>query len=1005
VCHCKSVRYQPADDSVPTRLCGICHKGVPDGQRHGSLTQWIFRFDSCKCDQPQPVSLSDVTRVSGSGLRGASQSKTLERSKRKSGTTNENDDVKFVADETVADENVPAAPEKELPVSAQQFPLERYSPLAVLGQGADGIVYLAKDRLLNKKVGVKILNNLTGDQLIAFQNEAKLTSKLEHPNIIQVLNFGPTPSGVPYMVLEYSDRVLSLSHSILENGPLDVSIAVEVFLKIADALQFAHEMKIYHRDLKPSNILFTYTDHQDIKVKLIDFGVASVKRECLEPTMSDHTTIVGTLGYMAPELASGTQFNARCEIYSLGCVLFEALTGRLPFTAESPIKMLSLHTGTKAPSLNAVAGVHFSDQIEQLVSDCLSKDPEARPASAAVFKDRLQKILVTIRSADASDLSERMNGSINEQSIHQGAIGNHSSVKENRLFNKTWTIYAIAALTILSGGFFILRNMLENEKTATNLGKDKTDPAPSTTKSASGSRKLADQLYGTELLLENAKVSDISIENAADITSIKLKHCTITQPDALLRVASFPKLKNLSFNNTTGLNETAMKRLVQGLKKIATNKTAFKAKNRLEKPLFFDFSFSDVDYDGLKLLQEVPSVAALSLAGLKVDDTIIDIITPHKMLQAIDISLTRITDKGAKKLVAMKSLILLRAFNVPGLDWIKTAAVFNHTTVVVQESETDIDDEFPICFEAAQQNNPRAQAHLASLYYSGAGVTRDFDEALKWYKKAALAGNTGAQISVGTFYRLGLVGKKPSYDEALKWYQMAYANGSRDKSALQIAALYERGFNGKPDYGNAKKYYKIAAELGSATASMRLGEIAYSGLDGKENVSEAMKWYHKGAKSGSGFCMYSIGACYLDGKGVKQSDKQAFNYFTRAAQVGDEAGMYGLGCLYMDGRGTAVDPQAALRWLRQASDKGLSDATAKIGTIYEKGLGVKQDYAEAVRWYKRAAFKSDNSDAYVALGDLYREGRGVKTDIALAESYYKSASALGNEEARQRLRR
>jgi serine/threonine protein kinase len=368
VCHCKSARFQQQEEQVnPFSMCGNCHKAIPGKERHGSLTQWIFRFDSCTCEEPRPLH-------------------PIRQGADAAGSSGKHDSGDLAPDDRTVERQEP-----ELTVKSEQFPLERYKPIAILGKGASGVVYLARDRFLKKKVALKVLNHLDGEQLMAFQEEAKLTSKLDHPNIIRVLDFGPTPSGIPYMVLDFSDRVLSLAHSLKENGPLDVSTAIEVFSKIADALAYAHSAHVFHRDLKSSNILFTYAEHEAVIVKLIDFGVATLRQENLEPTVPDTTTVVGTLGYMAPEIAGGTSYDVLCEIYSLGCVLYEALTGRLPFISDSPVAMLNRHLNEQPEPLSVVAGKPFPALMEKLVLQCLSKNREERPASMLEFKRILQR--------------------------------------------------------------------------------------------------------------------------------------------------------------------------------------------------------------------------------------------------------------------------------------------------------------------------------------------------------------------------------------------------------------------------------------------------------------------------------------------------------------------------------------------------------------------------------------------------------------------------------------
>lgn len=370
VCHC-GVSPLSLEQAKSVRICADCKKVINAG-RDGSLTQWIFRSDSCKCIRPRTLEPSPETDMQG----------------RASG----------VSDQLEADED------ESLVVSPHTFPCDRYKAIAKLGAGASGTVYLAKDQLLRKRVSVKILHELRPSQVIAFQEEARTTSKLNHPNIIQILDFGPTDSGAPYMVLEYLERMISLQRVLKESGPLPLEIAYPVFSKVCDALAHAHEMAVFHRDIKPSNILFLDTGGEGVEIKLIDFGVAKVKAELGDADSGKSTTAVGTPGYMAPELFENASYDARCEIYSLGCVMFEALTGRRPFAGDTALDTISIQSNTSAPRLSDYLKNDCPKELERLISKCLEKDPSHRISSIAQIKETIGE-LATQEAADSSERS------------------------------------------------------------------------------------------------------------------------------------------------------------------------------------------------------------------------------------------------------------------------------------------------------------------------------------------------------------------------------------------------------------------------------------------------------------------------------------------------------------------------------------------------------------------------------------------------------------------------
>lgn len=315
------------------------------------MTQWIFRSDLCGCQRSDD----------GWSLAAGSP---------------DSDD----------------GPELELDPST--FPVERYKPLRELGSGASGTVYGCRDRLLGKLVAVKILRKLTAEQLVAFQNEARATSKLNHPAILKLLDFGPTDSGIPYMVLEYFNSI-TLGEYIEERGPLEIPQFLHVFLPIVAALGVAHSSGIFHRDLKPSNILISRCERTESgapAVKLIDFGVAQVKQDTYPSIVIQGQTIAGTPGYMSPDMITGKAYDERSEIYSLGCVMFESLTGFNPFRADTAMESFALQSQIESPLLSDYLDKTFPEELEAFIARCLAREPEERFDTMGDVEERLNEI-------------------------------------------------------------------------------------------------------------------------------------------------------------------------------------------------------------------------------------------------------------------------------------------------------------------------------------------------------------------------------------------------------------------------------------------------------------------------------------------------------------------------------------------------------------------------------------------------------------------------------------
>jgi len=324
------------------RFCATCGKRINRG-RAGSLTQWILRGDSCNCDSPLPATPHP-------GRSAASDAAAFD-----------------FAEALVT--------EAELDVSADTFPRERYKAVQLIGSGASGRVYRCLDRVLNLQVAVKILLSVDDDHVISFQKEAKTGSSLSHPGLVAVRDFGVTTGGAPYMVMDYVPG-LGLDSYLEQEGPLTESEATEIFLQLTGALAYAHGKGIFHRDLKTSNILI-YSQNDELRASIIDFGVSNFMQE---KTMVGNTMMVGTPNYMAPDQAQGRPFDARSEVYSLGCVLFEALTGNVPLQGDTALATVNLHASAPVPSLEEKAGfgLRFSKSMQSIVSKCLAKNPRDR---------------------------------------------------------------------------------------------------------------------------------------------------------------------------------------------------------------------------------------------------------------------------------------------------------------------------------------------------------------------------------------------------------------------------------------------------------------------------------------------------------------------------------------------------------------------------------------------------------------------------------------------------
>lgn len=588
-CSCEALKQAQTQLDITIRFCTICGKRVGKG-RKGSITQYVFRADSCSCDNP-----IGVDRTFSSTFESHSMYETVE-----------DFDKHIEIDES-------------LQFDSNNFPVDRYKPLKRLGTGGAGEVCLAKDVMLNKLVAVKTLAFLDEEQLISFQEEAKATSRLKHPNIIEILDFGVTGSGTPYMVLEYFNDT-TFKHLIEENKTLPWNIVREVIISVSHALSFSHKQGIFHRDIKPSNILLSF-ESDEIQVKLIDFGIAKVSNPTEKTTDFQGKTLSGTPAYMSPDVVLGYQYSAKSEIYSLGCVIFEALTGTLPFSGESALDTLNMHATSEPPAMSSRTDNEIPDQAKELVALCLNKDPQERFESIDEFLKFMDYLEESAPKEEESLLEEEAPEETNEQS---------KEAKKSKL--PIWLIAVpgvIVALICAALGFTLMPNNPEEKRP---VAKDKNE-ASAQFKYTAISKSFG--IYDANWVLPRkarGKISDADLKKiASDLSSRSKLALDLSEFD--IKGDGFKYLNNLdlfalSFDKTNFDNPK-----LSGLK--------------MDSLQVLDFSNSKISDEGLSSLSNLKNLRAISLTNCKniTDSAVCNLIKTHT-LEELYLADTMVTDKS-----------------------------------------------------------------------------------------------------------------------------------------------------------------------------------------------------------------------------------------------------------------------------------------------------------------------------------------------------------------------
>lgn len=268
---------------------------------------------------------------------------------------------------------------------------DRYELGEILGYGGMSEVHLARDQRLNRDVAIKVLRaDLARDPsfYLRFRREAQNAAALNHPAIVAVYDTGEaeTPTGpLPYIVMEYVDGI-TLRDIVKEDGPMPIRRAIEVIADSCQALNFSHQHGIIHRDVKPANIMISKTG----AVKVMDFGIARAVSDAGN-SVTQTAAVIGTAQYLSPEQARGETVDARSDVYSLGCVLYEMLTGEPPFVGDSPVAVAYQHV-REDPVAPSKHNPEIPPGLDSVVLKALSKNPDNRYQNAAEMRADLMRV-------------------------------------------------------------------------------------------------------------------------------------------------------------------------------------------------------------------------------------------------------------------------------------------------------------------------------------------------------------------------------------------------------------------------------------------------------------------------------------------------------------------------------------------------------------------------------------------------------------------------------------
>jgi serine/threonine-protein kinase len=316
--------------------------------------------------------------------------------------------------------------------------LGRYEAVRLLGEGGMGRVYLARQTDLGRQVVVKVMHDhIAADPKFRerFQRETLLMARFQHPYVVTLYDASLSDPQGPCIVMEYI-RGITLDGLLQKNTRLGPARVGRLLGQLCEALQAAHVEAIVHRDLKPANLMVVDPDTPYEKIKVMDFGLAKLVDS--RPMKHDRATdtgadfAVGTPGYISPEQVRGDDIDHRSDLYSLGVILFELLTGRLPFAGKETMDVLLAHATEPPPSFSALgAATWVSPAIESVVQSCLAKNPADRPASARDLAELYETALAMEFEPVEQPASTETDGATADGAGADGTSANGTAANDN----------------------------------------------------------------------------------------------------------------------------------------------------------------------------------------------------------------------------------------------------------------------------------------------------------------------------------------------------------------------------------------------------------------------------------------------------------------------------------------------------------------------------------------------------------------------------------------------
>lgn len=551
---------------------------------------------------------------------------------------------------------------------------DRYRVVELLGSGGMGRVLKCHDLELDRYVAIKVLSSNTKvEALKRFQKEAVATARLKHSNVVEVYDFGET-DGVFYLVMDYLEGE-SLDRYLAREGTLSWEETREIGMAICAGLAHAHGQGILHRDLKPSNVLISTSAKGASAIKIVDFGIA--KELDGASTLTGTDLVIGTPSYISPEAVRGNELSPASDIYSLGCILYECLTGEKPILGDSAMATMMLKLEVDPPSLRDYFEEEPGAVIDRLINKCLARDPEMRYGSAGELANALEQSSVTVTN----------DGDI-------GSAEENSSVYVKREGgSKSLSLFVLCSLIVFSVAasltFYLFRKPEENREVKREVKL--IEPALLTIQqsAALGTEKHCAYIQGNGTVQVDPDFNDADLKNAAitfsdksiwmlkesairgpglryleplKVTFLDLSRNTLL-PGAMARIVRLPYLKKLVIVGCSGIEDRDLSQLkvLNDLMMVSVSGPgitggACEYLSELSKLQAISLREVSLKVEDLRQLSKLPRLTSLGLSSCKMNSEAAAVIADLPGLTRLKLAKCRLDKKVAAAIAKSKTI-------------------------------------------------------------------------------------------------------------------------------------------------------------------------------------------------------------------------------------------------------------------------------------------------------------------------------------------------------------